>query len=181
LDACVLLPMPLADTLLRLAEHPRLYLPQWTDDIMREVTRNLVNQWQVSPERAKHREAELRKHFPEAWVTGYETLIPAMSNDKKDRHVLAAAVRCKASVIITYNTKDFDSSALARWQVECQGPSTFLRTVYDSDADLVLSKLHQQAGAIGLTLEQLLARLQKNVPAFVSHLCSEHGMPIGMR
>jgi hypothetical protein len=30
LDACVLIPMPLADTLLRMAEAPRLYLPRWS-------------------------------------------------------------------------------------------------------------------------------------------------------
>ncbi len=31
LDACVLMPMPVADTLLRMAEDPRLYLPKWSD------------------------------------------------------------------------------------------------------------------------------------------------------
>ena len=41
LDACVLVPMPLADTLLRLAAGPRLYLPKWSDQIMVEVTRAL--------------------------------------------------------------------------------------------------------------------------------------------
>jgi hypothetical protein len=39
LDACVLVPMPLADTLLRLAAGPRLYLPKWSDQIMVEVKR----------------------------------------------------------------------------------------------------------------------------------------------
>jgi hypothetical protein len=43
LDACVLLPMPLADTLLRMAESPRLYLPKWSDEALAEVTRNLVS------------------------------------------------------------------------------------------------------------------------------------------
>jgi hypothetical protein len=33
LDACVLILMPLADTLLRLVSDPRLYLPKWTDHI----------------------------------------------------------------------------------------------------------------------------------------------------
>ena len=37
LDACVLIPMPLADTLLRLAAGPRLYLPKWPDQITVEV------------------------------------------------------------------------------------------------------------------------------------------------
>ena len=39
LDACVLIPMLLADTLLRMAEAPRLYLPHWSQAIMDEVTR----------------------------------------------------------------------------------------------------------------------------------------------
>ena len=38
LDACVLIPMPLADTLLRMAEAPRLYLPKWSQTVMDEVT-----------------------------------------------------------------------------------------------------------------------------------------------
>ncbi len=38
LDACVLMPMPVADTLLRMAEDPRLYLPKWSHLIMGEVT-----------------------------------------------------------------------------------------------------------------------------------------------
>ncbi len=45
LDACVLIPMPLADTLLRMAEEPRLYLPRWPQAIMDEVTRSLITKW----------------------------------------------------------------------------------------------------------------------------------------
>jgi hypothetical protein len=47
LDACVLIPMPLADTLLRLAAGPRLYLPKRTDEIMAEVSRNLIEKFDV--------------------------------------------------------------------------------------------------------------------------------------
>ena len=49
LDACVLIPMPLADTLLRMAEAPRLYLPRWSQAIMDEVTRNLIAKWDMAP------------------------------------------------------------------------------------------------------------------------------------
>jgi hypothetical protein len=38
LDACVLIPMPLADTLLRLAGGPRLFLPKWTDQILLTIS-----------------------------------------------------------------------------------------------------------------------------------------------
>jgi hypothetical protein len=37
LDACVLIPAPLRDTLLRLAEHPCLYVPRWSEEIMAET------------------------------------------------------------------------------------------------------------------------------------------------
>ena len=66
LDACVLVPMPLADTLLRLAAGPRLYLPKWSDQIMVEVTRALQENFGLSPQKAMYRETEIRRHFPEA-------------------------------------------------------------------------------------------------------------------
>ena len=72
LDACVLIPMPLADTLLRMAEMPRLYLPKWSQTIMDEVARNLIAKWGMAPEKARRREEELRRHFSEAWVQGFE-------------------------------------------------------------------------------------------------------------
>src|SRR5262249_14096381 len=103
LDACVLIPMPLADALLRMAEAPRLYLPTWSQAILDEVTRNLIEKWSMEPEKARRREDAIRRHFPEALVEGFEPLIDAMMNDPKDRHVLAAAVRSHAQLIVTYN------------------------------------------------------------------------------
>jgi len=117
LDACVLVPMPLADTLLRLAAGPRLYLPKWSDQIMVEVTRTLQENFGLSPQKAMHRESEIRRYFPEAWIDGYEDLIPTMTNHPKDRHVLAAAARAGAKVIVTYNLKDFPGSSLAPYAI----------------------------------------------------------------
>jgi hypothetical protein len=105
LDACVLVPMPLADTLLRLAAGPGIYLPKWSDQIMVEVSRTLQERFGLSPEKAMYRENEIRRHFPEAWIEGYEGLIPAMTNHPKDRHVLAAAARAGVKVIVTYTSR----------------------------------------------------------------------------
>jgi predicted nucleic acid-binding protein len=55
---------------------------------------------------------ELKSYFEDAWVEGYEALIPSMANDPKDRHVLAAAVRCGADVIVTFNLQHFPEEAL---------------------------------------------------------------------
>lgn len=117
LDACVLIPIPLADTLLRMAEAPRLYLPRWSQFIMDEVTRNLIGKWEMPREKAHRREDEIRRHFPEAWVEGFEPLIGTMTNDPGDRHVLAAAVRSHSELIVTYNRRHFPAASLNPWEI----------------------------------------------------------------
>jgi len=117
LDACVLIPMPLADTLLRMAEAPGLYVPRWSQSIVDEVTRNLIAKWDMPAEKARRREDELRRHFPEAWVYGFESLIDSMKNDSDDRHVLAAAVRSHSELIVTYNRRHFPAASVHAWKV----------------------------------------------------------------
>lgn len=67
---------------------------------MDEVTRNLIARWAMPPGKARRREEEIRHHFPEAWVEGFEPLIEVMTNDPGDRHVLAAAVRSNSELIV---------------------------------------------------------------------------------
>ena len=178
LDACVLIPMPLADTLLRMAEAPRLYLPKWSQTIVDEVTRNLISKWEMPPEKALRRTDELRRHFPEAWVEGFETLIDVLTNDPKDRHVLAAAVRSHSELIVTYNRRHFPAASLQPWGINVEAPSTFLRGLYDLDAGLFVTKLHQQAANIQVSIPHLLRALAKNVPGFVEYFCEEQGISL---
>jgi len=170
LDACVLIPMPLADTLLRLASRPRLYLPKWTDQIMSEVNRNLVQKFGLTEQEVAYRESEIRRHFPESWVEGYEELIAALRNHPKDRHVLAAAVRCSAGVIVTYNIKDFPPAALAPYSITAMGPSTFLRKLHKVDPRAVEETIERQAAAIAKPVEYVLNRLSVNAPGFAAVL-----------
>lgn len=52
-------------------------------------------------------------------MTGYESLIAGLVlPDADDRHVLAAAIRCNASVIVTFNRKDFPEEALLPYGIE---------------------------------------------------------------
>lgn len=117
LDACVLVPAGLRDTLLRLAEK-RLFLPRWSDDIIAETIRTLENKFYKTPEQTTHLVGELRTHFGDAWVENYQPIIARCTNDEKDRHVLAAAVAAHAELIVTTNLKHFPQSALAAWNVE---------------------------------------------------------------
>ena len=167
LDACVLIPMPLADTLLRLAAGPRLFRPKWSDQIMIEVCRTLKENFGLSPEKTLRRESEMQRHFLEARITGYETLIPAMTCHPKDRHVLAAAVQADVKLIVTYNLKDFPHSSVAPYSITVQGPSAFLRSLFVISPSTVMQTLEDQAAAIGQSMAWLLSRLRVNVPAFV--------------
>jgi len=173
LDACVLIPAPLRDTLLRLAEHPRLYLPRWSDVIIEETVRNLQTQIGLPAEKTEYLVGQMRQHFADAWVSGYEPLIDRMDNHPKDRHVLAAAVKCGASLIVTYNRRDFPASATEPWGIEVQGPSAFLKHQYDLDPAAVIKKLRAQAHNLGRTLPQQLAVLNRAVPSFVAAVCSD--------
>ena len=167
LDACVLVNAALRDTLLRIAEPPRLYLPRWSEDIMVETTRALETKLGVTQEQTAHLVGELRKHFEDAWVEGYEPFIPIMANHPKDRHVLAAAVRCGAQTIVTLNLKDFPEAALSPWDVVAQSPDEFLVHQYHLAPEVVAQKLHEQSARHG-GMERLLTIHSKIAPEFVA-------------
>ncbi len=175
LDACVLIPAPLRDTLLRLAEHPRLYVPRWSEAIIAETVRNLEGRIGLSAEKTAYLVAQLREHFGDSWVTGYEPLIDRMANDPGDRHVLAAAAKCGAPLIVTYNKRHFPVAATQPWDIEVQGPGTFLKYQYDLNPSAVIDKLHAQARNLGRTLPEQLAVLRKAVPSFVDAIWEDLG------
>lgn len=135
-DACVLIPMPYADLILRLAER-HMFQPLWSEQILEEVERNLVAQLELPSEDAKRRVSAMRKHFPGAIVEGHEGLMNAMTNDPKDRHVLAAAVRANVALLVTDNVKDFPPRALAPYTISSVTTDEFLLDQLDLDARAV--------------------------------------------
>ena len=169
LDACVLFQMPVCDTLLRIAEAGlfRLYLSQ---EILDETTRNLVKQGKMSEKQAVRYQQQIKQYFPESFVEGYESLIPSMTNDFKDRHVLAAAIKCKADVIVTFNLKDFPSESLQPYGIKAQHPDDFLLDLFsDYGMNLAVEIIKQQAEALKkppTTIKELIQKLDKQVPNF---------------
>jgi predicted nucleic acid-binding protein len=174
LDACVLANFGVCDLLLRLAEPPRLYLPVWSarilDETHRTHTTKLKKPWPA--ELADNFRTEVQKAFPSALVTGGEVLEPVLTNDPKDRHVLAAAIKAQATVIVTFNLKDFPGDALKPWDVVARHPQEFLVTLYSIAPEVVVAKLNEIAVERGWTPEVTLARLCKAVPAFVEQVAT---------
>jgi len=95
-DACVPYPAALRDLLIRLAASG---LFQARPDLTGKLDRT---------------RALMEAAIPAATVSGYEPLVPTLKlPDADDRHVLAAAIRCSAQVIVTTNVRDFPEDALA--------------------------------------------------------------------
>ena len=168
IDACVLANFSLCDTLLRLAEPPRLYEPKWSEEIIRETTRTLESKLGWPSPLTASLQAELRAHFVETWISGHEALIPQMTNDEKDRHVLAAAVHGQASIIVTFNLRHFRREHLEPWGICALHPQSFLIETFRQEESLVMTKLEQQAADRRRSLRELLHILSATVPDFVA-------------
>uniref|UniRef100_A0A7V5CU69 PIN domain-containing protein n=1 Tax=Acidobacterium capsulatum TaxID=33075 RepID=A0A7V5CU69_9BACT len=148
IDANVLIQAAVRDTLLRLSER-RLFLCRWSDDIIEEVRRNLIARLGRSEQDADYLVGELRMHFADAWVAdGYKELIPAMRNEPKDRHVVAAAIKCGAEVILSYNTKHFPADWLQAQNIVAKTPDEYLVDLYSINPEIVVHVLHQQGAEL---------------------------------
>jgi predicted nucleic acid-binding protein len=171
-DACVLVPMCLCDTFLRLAEEPALYRPLWSETILQEVERALVYKLNIPAARAAKRIAAMRDAFPEAMVPVVPELVSSIQclPDPDDRHVLAAAIREHANAIITQNTKHFPKDCLDQYGVQCDTPDNFLVHQFHLCPDQILDKLDEQSAGIHQERTYLLQTLKKMVPKFVALL-----------
>ncbi len=167
LDANVLFPFTLRDTLLRAAAAD-FYQLRWSSEILDEMTSNLVSSSRMSADKAERLRETMERAFPEAGVSGYEPLVGAMQNDLKDRHVAAAALKAGAQVIVTSNLRHFTELPEG---MEAQSPDQFLSNLFDLDPERFIELLREQADDLQnppMTFDELLARLERVVPELVS-------------
>lgn len=160
-DTCALYGAALNDTLLRLAEHG-IYRPIWSADVLAELERNLAER--VGSPAARRRVAAMASAFPDASVEGYHYLVPTMTCDAKDRHVLAAAVRSGAAVLVTFNTADFPAESYEQFALDVVHPDDFLLDQIDLHEQAVRASLAEQVDSARnppLTLTELLAALSR--------------------
>jgi hypothetical protein len=144
-DACVLYPAPLRDLLMHLAITD-LFRARWTDQIHEEWIRNvLANRPDLKRPQLERTRRLMNIHVLDCLVTGYEGLIDGLKlPDADDRHVLAAAVRAGADVIVTYNLDDFPRKALDPLGIEPQHPDVFVTHLLDLDAPIVCAAARRQ-------------------------------------
>ncbi|MDO4790862.1 MAG: PIN domain-containing protein [Buchananella hordeovulneris] len=126
LDSCVLAPELLRHLLLGCGR-AGLFAPRWTLRITGEVSATVRRARLGDPQQVR---AELAGWGAQVLVRGYESLEAGIGlSDPADRHVVAAAMRCGAQVIVTANTRDFPAHVLARRGLLAQTPDDFLTSL----------------------------------------------------
>ncbi|MCB9609921.1 MAG: PIN domain-containing protein [Polyangiaceae bacterium] len=148
-DANVLFPAPLRDLLIRVAL-TGVIRARWTDQILDECFRNVLARRPELDEARLQRTRELmNRAVRDVLVTGYESLVEGLAlPDPDDRHVLAAAIRCGAQVIVTFNLRDFPAAALEPYGIEAKHPDAFLLDTLDLAPAAVGAAVVDQARAL---------------------------------
>jgi cytosine/adenosine deaminase-related metal-dependent hydrolase len=164
-DANVLYPAAQRDLLIRLAQ-TGLFRGRWTDQILDEMQRAIIaSQPQLVAKLGRTRQL-MCDGVPDCLVTGYEHLIDALElPDVNDRHVLAAAIRCGAQVIVTNNLSDFPAYRLDDYGIEAQSADEFIVHLVELRPALVAATLQRQADSLNnppQTIHDVMARLERS-------------------
>ncbi|TVR78284.1 MAG: PIN domain-containing protein [Saprospirales bacterium] len=105
LDTNVIYPIEIRDLIFWFA-HYDLFTPRWSKHIFEEWE-NVMKRKGIPPEEIEKRKLKAQLAFPDALVENYEPLVESLTlPDEKDRHVLAAAIKANANVIVTNNIKE---------------------------------------------------------------------------
>jgi len=122
LDTNVVWPSLRRDFLLSMAIEG-LYRPLWSEAILAELhhheAKKLLRRGMSNAQaqmQAEHLTRQMRRHFADAIVTGWEPLEGSYGlPDPDDEHVLAAAVMGGAGALVTENSKHFPAQQIPRY------------------------------------------------------------------
>ena len=141
-DACILYPFHLRNIVVQVAVDG-LVDARWTNAIHDEWMRNLLtNTPGLSAEHLAATKQLMNVALPEATVADYEKHIQTVKlPDPDDRHVAAAAIEAGASMIVTWNLRDFPVSELRKHSLVRQSPDAFLAGLYAQAPDTLIGSL----------------------------------------
>lgn len=152
-----------------------LFKAHWTDHIHDEWINALLRQGKHTREKLERVRDLMDAYARDAKVTAYEPLIGTLElPDPDDRHVLAAAIRCGADAIVTFNRKDFPSPALGPYEIDVLHPDDFIYYQVDMAPSICCSAIKQQRLALrnpAVGVDEFLTALQRQqLPQTVSKL-----------
>lgn len=151
-DACVLYPFQLRNLLVQCAAD-RLVDARWSDEIHEEWMRNLLaKEPRLTRARLEATRDLMDRVLPKARVTDYAARIPAITlPDPGDRHVVAAAEKAGASIIVTWNVRDFPAAELRKHGLRKLTPDGFLTELHDSKPGAVAASVENARRNLNLS------------------------------
>lgn len=137
LDTNVIYPIEIRDLLFWFAYYD-LYTPKWSKHIFDEWI-EVMKKKGVSSDAIDKRTENANMAFPDAMVDNYESLIAGLElPDPKDCHVLAAAIKTNANIIVTNNLKHFPKECLSSYGLSAKSADDFLTDTIDLNQDKAL-------------------------------------------
>ncbi len=142
LDTNVINPIEIRDLLFWFA-YAGLYTVKWSQHIFDEWE-DVMRRRGVSEEEIQNRTNRARQAFPDALVENYDPIIPSLTlPDEKDKHVLAAAIKANAHVIVTNNLKDFPAENLFNFGLIAKSADEFLADIIDLNHDKAIEAFRE--------------------------------------
>lgn len=142
LDTNVIYPVIIRDLLFWFA-HYNLYTPKWSKHIFDEW-KNVMIRKGIPETEADKRVERANTAFPDALVKNYDDLINSLQlPDPKDCHVLAAAIKTNADLIVTNNLKDFPEAYLNTFGLKAKTADDFLTDIIDLNHEQAVNALKE--------------------------------------
>jgi hypothetical protein len=168
-DACSLVSTLKRNLLLTLAE-AEFFRLRWSREILDETERAITRLLEAkgyadASDRAARARYNMERAFAEAEVGDYGALLPACAGlpDQNDAHVLAAALKTQAAMIVTENLKDFPRNILEPLNLEAKSADAFIADTISLDVGrgvAAVRKMRERFQRPSLTAEDLLLKME---------------------
>lgn len=187
IDACALVSPLKRNLLLSLAE-AEFFRVRWSIRILAEaelaIAKLIARQGIAhAADRAVRAREAIERAFEDAAVTGYESLASGLKGlpDPDDAHVIAAAVKTRASVIVTDNIKHSPKNVLAPLDLEAKTTDAFVADAVDLDtgrAIVAIRRMRTRLRRPEKTPEMLLLDLEAAGLTETADVLREHALSL---
>lgn len=176
IDACVLHSVIKRNIILSLAE-AGLFRPRWNETILNEFEISLSRRF-GDAEKAKLQRQRIEMAFPEGLVEIDEKLIDVLElPDVDDRHVLAAAIKSRAALIVTDNLKDFPVEQLEPHEITPVNADNFIADSISLAEHVAIAKIREMRARFNrpeIDAEALILKCEKDNMPETSKILSDY-------